>query len=323
MPGWDETEGQFRYRVREPEGYDSFSQSQVQNGVWFVYGWKAGKSEVQSVRFNKKIWTKERAKTWIKEHKKRLEASVELVAGVRLDVGAVVSGKKTLIISKEKSKYLGKKVCMIQDDKAYGSILLNREFGPYPTKWIRKELFDHHQIPTKKWNQMVGDTDQIYVIQFKVGDIFETPISVTVSADKWLESIVWKHISKDNIEKAKERWSISEKVLGALIEKVGTEELDGMFGKLLLQMEYDPIFITRELARPVRDKCMGYDEYECNEKPDVEILWAEGKAHAWFCNKCLEAWKKEEPGWHDVNILRKLRWGVASKRWKDGPPTTV
>lgn len=41
-------------------------------------------------------------------------------------------------------------------------------------------------------------------------------------------------------------------------------------------------------ARPRRDKCM-----KCDRPPTVEVLWAEGMARAWFCDACLDEWKKE------------------------------
>jgi hypothetical protein len=31
----------------------------------------------------------------------------------------------------------------------------------------------------------------------------------------------------------------------------------------------------------------------CSAKPDYEVLWAEGMAHAWFCEKHLKEWLKE------------------------------
>ena len=65
-----------------------------------------------------------------------------------------------------------------------------------------------------------------------------------------------------------------------------------------------------------------YSRSECMEGkhfPTVEILWAEGMAHAWFCDKHFEEFKKKHSG--EVSSERKLKYGVASKHWKDGVPT--
>lgn len=67
-------------------------------------------------------------------------------------------------------------------------------------------------------------------------------------------------------------------------------------------------------ARHRRDKCM-----QCNRRPGVEVLWANGHAHAWFCRAHYSTWAEEHSG--DVDAERELRYGVASKRWGDGPPT--
>jgi len=72
-------------------------------------------------------------------------------------------------------------------------------------------------------------------------------------------------------------------------------------------------------------KCM-----DCPKPPTVEVLWAEGMAHAWFCDACFEKWKKQKNSMSDIgtnegdiNKVRKLPVNVASKRWSEGPPTKV
>jgi hypothetical protein len=68
-----------------------------------------------------------------------------------------------------------------------------------------------------------------------------------------------------------------------------------------------------------RTKCM-----DCNNKPDVEVRWAEGMGHSWFCGACLERHKKEDIKplslGKNIDIERKLPANEASKYWKDGPP---
>lgn len=70
-------------------------------------------------------------------------------------------------------------------------------------------------------------------------------------------------------------------------------------------------------SRHALDECM-----DCPRPPTVEFLWAEGKAHAWFCEKHAKEFRNEQI-WHGVNQInyeRKLGYGVASKKWKEGPP---
>ena len=71
-----------------------------------------------------------------------------------------------------------------------------------------------------------------------------------------------------------------------------------------------------------RDKCM-----ECNKPPEFEVLWAEGIAHAWFCEKHLKEWVKKSAetclreGYSNLNCeldaIKKIDNGEASKHWKD------
>ena len=65
-------------------------------------------------------------------------------------------------------------------------------------------------------------------------------------------------------------------------------------------------------GRHSRNKCM-----ECDNPPTAEILWAEGKAHAWFGDKCFKKWKNEGDGWHEVDALKKIINGEASKKFSD------
>jgi len=59
-----------------------------------------------------------------------------------------------------------------------------------------------------------------------------------------------------------------------------------------------------------RSKCMN-----CSNPPTVEVKWAEGMAHAWFCDKHFEEWKKEHAG--DIDYVKKITNGEASKKFSD------
>ena len=58
-----------------------------------------------------------------------------------------------------------------------------------------------------------------------------------------------------------------------------------------------------------RYKCMS-----CSKPPTVEILWAEGKAHAWFCDECFLTWKEAHP--EEVSGQRAI-YGVAAEKWRE------
>ena len=56
-----------------------------------------------------------------------------------------------------------------------------------------------------------------------------------------------------------------------------------------------------------RHKCM-----HCESPPEVEILWAEGMARAWFCQKHFDEFKTNNRG--DVDYVRKVPHGVVGKK---------
>lgn len=66
----------------------------------------------------------------------------------------------------------------------------------------------------------------------------------------------------------------------------------------------------KEEARHARDKCMS-----CDKSPTIDVLWAEGIGHAWFCAKCYTAWEKEHPG--EVNNTKKIEHGIARMKFSD------
>lgn len=51
--------------------------------------------------------------------------------------------------------------------------------------------------------------------------------------------------------------------------------------------------------------------------PEVEILWAEGRARAWFCKKCLEVWKAESE-FHQIDSMREVKGGRVGRTFQDG-----
>jgi len=57
-------------RLKDPGQFESFARENNKggNGVDFIYGIKEGKSEIQAIRFDKKKFTVQEAKKWLKDH---------------------------------------------------------------------------------------------------------------------------------------------------------------------------------------------------------------------------------------------------------------
>ena len=61
---------------------------------------------------------------------------------------------------------------------------------------------------------------------------------------------------------------------------------------------------------------------DCDHKPVLEIIWANGKGHAWFCWPCFVKWLGEETNpWSgkgdDVGSVKIISDGEASKKYAD------
>lgn len=71
-------------------------------------------------------------------------------------------------------------------------------------------------------------------------------------------------------------------------------------------------------AKHKKAQCM-----ECSNLPEVEVLWAEGMGHAWFCKKCFRKWATEGDGSGEVISVKAIQDGKASKNWKDNKTPNV
>jgi hypothetical protein len=65
------------------------------------------------------------------------------------------------------------------------------------------------------------------------------------------------------------------------------------------------------LAKHSSEKCM-----ECSKKPEYEVLWAEGRGHAWFCKKHFKEWATKGDGKGDICSVKEVTDGKV-KKWKD------
>jgi hypothetical protein len=99
-------------------------------------------------------------------------------------------------------------------------------------------------------------------------------------------------------------------------KKANTELSDEEFAKLSMQDQCKYNIKNRCDRTVVKEshshsKCM-----DCDAKPTVEVLWAEGKGHAWFCDKCFAVWKTKD-GKGDIVSVKAIQDGEAAKKFAD------
>ena len=78
--------------------------------------------------------------------------------------------------------------------------------------------------------------------------------------------------------------------------KLAFSKLDGT------QVEYLLLSFLKQSvgkARHSRDTCM-----DCNNPPETEVIWADGRARAWFCDSCLAKWESAKD--RDIVKRRKM-----------------
>lgn len=126
---------------------------------------------------------------------------------------------------------------------------------------------------------------------------------------------------------AKDRGNAYEKLITKIKNKLELWELSTLFGSMDSSTLSDPkkkdfqLELIRD-SKHRRGKCM-----ECNAKPEYEVLWVEGMARAWFCEKHLNAWMKEQSeeclkeGFPNldcsVDAIKRVENGEVGKLWKE------
>ena len=77
MPGFDVTENEIRYRLKEPNLFEdsSFARKEISPGVSLVLGKLKGQDSMtaQAIRFDKEKFTLDQVKSWVSDHKKDFE----------------------------------------------------------------------------------------------------------------------------------------------------------------------------------------------------------------------------------------------------------
>jgi len=70
MPGFEETENEIRYRVRDPGQFDDYGRKEIAPGVALLLGHnkQSGEWQVQAIRFDKGTFTLAEAEAWVREH---------------------------------------------------------------------------------------------------------------------------------------------------------------------------------------------------------------------------------------------------------------
>jgi len=86
-------------------------------------------------------------------------------------------------------------------------------------------------------------------------------------------------------------------------------------------LKLDQALLTILEQRYSVDHCM-----MCDAPPTVEVMWAEGMGHAWFCGKDFDKWKSktfvlagETIKYGDDIVSQRAINGVASIKWSEGP----
>ncbi len=76
------------------------------------------------------------------------------------------------------------------------------------------------------------------------------------------------------------------------------------------ESENSDFWSLQKEARHSHDECM-----ECSASPKYEVKWAEGMAHAWFCEKHLKIWSSEHKD--DIDYVKEVKNGVAAGKFAD------
>ncbi len=84
------------------------------------------------------------------------------------------------------------------------------------------------------------------------------------------------------------------------------------------KIEATPKLKRIDKAKYKRTECM-----ECSAPPTVEVLWAEGMAHAWFCEKHFKEWATKGDGKGEVNSVKAIQDGEANMKFSDNKSPNI
>jgi len=112
-------------------------------------------------------------------------------------------------------------------------------------------------------------------------------------------------------EKAPDVVADGEMVVDHVDVCLGNKREKVILGGQFAQPDPGSVHIPTAIGKKRRDQCMN-----CSAAPSVEVLWAEGNARAWFCDKCYKEWKAESES-HQVVEERKVENGTVPERWSE------
>ncbi len=156
----------------------------------------------------------------------------------------------------------------------------------------------------------INPDDQIpYVLSDRaIKQNFLPPSTVSALPKHW----------RSHVPKEIQYWTIKDRTKASEMRKELVElwKGDGVLAKAEKGDRY-PFGKGVEKARHRHDQCM-----DCDHKPVLEIIWANGKGHAWFCWPCFVKWLGEETNpWSgkgdDVGSVKIISDGEASKKYAD------
>jgi len=188
-------------------------------------------------------------------------------------------------------------------------MIFNRLFEDDLTKHIQAAVDKPHDIVEIIDLILDGDIVKVETAVsgspdwFAIKPIDQTPYVLTKEAvsKKWIpkagESALPKRIEKAIPEN--HRYWLAES------KKKSLKMRDSLY-EAIMKKEID----IKEEGRHRRDQCMN-----CAEPPTLEILWAEGMAHAWFCDKHFKEWEADHKD--DINSIKKIKDGKAAQKFRD------
>ena len=107
--------------------------------------------------------------------------------------------------------------------------------------------------------------------------------------------------------------------LGARVLDIDKDRKEPYFAKQAMDIAERANILQK--ARHKRTQCM-----RCSDPPDYEIIWANGIAHAWFCEKHFKEWINEEHdrrNFSDIDYVKEIKNGEAGKKFGDNPNPNI
>lgn len=149
--------------------------------------------------------------------------------------------------------------------------------------------FENCDIKSSEYNNRLGVFEKVK-IKAEAGRIKESCLDFAVSSFVKTE---------EDFRKASDYFSKAKESIGIVVKHSN-----------LTRSDYNTNTYIISEAMHSRKECMS-----CSKSPTVEVLWAEGMAHAWFCDPHYKMWEGEHKG--DVDYKKLVKNGEAAMKFKD------